>query len=551
VRRARRLRRLGGAVAALALGAAGCGADGAPGAPALFFEGAGPGIPAPVLGTLTRPDTPGNNLQFNFEPGDVVEFHESASGSFRVHFTREGPNAVPDADTDASGVPDFVEQVAGVYDEVLAFYTGELGFRAPVSDEALPDNGGDGRFDVYLVDFAGVGDGVFQVDGCSDDNPSICAGYMVQENDYAGYGYPSKLTANRILGSHELFHAVQAAYDRDQGSVFGEGTAVWATEQFDGTLADFEGLIDGYLNNPDHSLDLALPGPVDRFSYGAALYFQFLEERHGGGTVRALWERCEDGASGEADPVWFTQIEPLLAEQAQTSFAESFVEFATWNLFTGSTADVERSYAGGAGYPSVAVEEVPPPYSDRLRVFYASAQYYRVRPEGRAAMTAALVPPPDAPDASDGLTLLLVALQGGGYGPVTQVADVTAGAELLETSSAMALVAVVVNGRQEGDSRRPTLCIGDADEVAACAAEVNGGTGGGGGGGGAGGGSSGADPEEQAEGCGCRVAGAGGAGGAGGGDRTTGAAWPAWPMLAALAALASVRRYRIRRRRAA
>ena len=77
------------------------------------------------------------------------------------------------------------------------------------------------------------GDGVYRTDGCRKDKPSICAGYMTQENDYKGYNYPSTAIANRILGSHEFFHAVQAAYDDAQDSVAREGSAVWATERFD------------------------------------------------------------------------------------------------------------------------------------------------------------------------------------------------------------------------------------------------------------------------------------------------------------------------------
>lgn len=525
-------------LAALALLAgAGCGVEG---------EGAG-AIGDPGKGTLTRPDTPGNNLQFNFEPGDIVEAHGSPGGSFLVHYTRQGPNAVPGADADADAVPDFVEQVEAIYDEVLAFYTGGLGFRPPLGDAAIPDNGGDGRFDVYLVDFAGTGDGTFQLDadGCSAANPEVCAGYMVQENDYAGYGYPSTAIANRILGSHELFHAVQAAYDQGQGSILSEGTAVWATEQFDPALADFEGFIDGYLTNTNRSLDVPLPGPVDPFSYGGAIYFQFLEERYGAGTVRSLWERVENGAFGVADPAWFEQLDPLLAEAGQTSFAESFVEFATWNLFLGSFADTARSYDAGAGYPRVPLEEVTAPYTDLLRVFYASAQYYRAAPEGRASMTAALVPAPGSPDDNDGLALLLAPQQGGAYGPVTRAADPAAGEESIETSGADALVVVVVNGLQSGDSRRPTLCIGSPEEVAACKAEIQG-TGGAGGGGGSGGGGAGGEAPTADEvgddgGCGCRAAGGEGGGGAAG-------VWVA--ALAAMAALATRLRYR-RRRRAA
>ncbi|WP_437671988.1 MXAN_6640 family putative metalloprotease [Sorangium sp. So ce131] len=494
------------ALLALAPVLAACGADGG---------AAGP-LDGPAAAPLDRPDSRGTDLQYRFDADDVVETFASASGGFLVHFAREGRNAVPGADADATGVPDFVEEVAAVYDEVLLHYRDVLGFRPPRSDEDLTDNGGDGRFDVYLVDFAGIGDGVFRIDACAADNADQCAGFMTQENDYSGYGYPSTLTANRILGSHEFFHAVQAAYDHGQDTVIQEGTAVWATESFDPSLRDFEGFVDGYLGSTDRSLDVPQAGPVDPFSYGSALFFQFLEERYGDGTVRSLWERVEDGAGGEADPVWFEQLDPLLASRAQATFADAFVEFATWNLLTGSFADPERSYAAGDGYKGLHVEEVALPHAGRLRLFHASAQYFRVRPGGRAAMTAALAAPPGDPAQHDGLALLLAARRRGGvYGEVVRAADVAAGAAVVDTEGAEDLVVIAVNALQAGDSRKPTLCIGTAEEVASCRADVEGGGGGGGvggegGAGGAGSGSGGeapieAGPSGDGGGCGCRV----------------------------------------------
>jgi hypothetical protein len=417
-----------------------------------------------------RPDSPGNNELFHFEPGDVVETHASKGGSFLVHFTRSGPNAVPAADSDATGIPDFVEEVAAIYDEVLDLYQGKLGFRAPPSDEAVSvDNGGDGRFDVYLVDFNGVGDGVFRPDGCLKDKPQICAGYMVQENDYKNYGYPSTTIANRILGSHEFFHAVQAAYDGEQDSVIREGTAVWATEKFDPSLKDFEAFIDGYLDNTDRTLNQPLPGPVDPFSYGSAIFFQFLDERYGEGIIRAMWERCEDGAEGVPDPYWYDELTPLLKSEAGSSFSEALIEFATWNLYTGSFADPAKSYDAGSGYPRVKMNDVTEPLVDeQLRVFQASYQYYRMAPGGRSAITAAVVPPKDAPAEAEGLQILLAVERGSAIESTLKLADPLAGTETVNVEGAEGAVVVVINTLQEGQSRRPGLCIGTAAEVDAC-----------------------------------------------------------------------------------
>jgi MYXO-CTERM domain-containing protein len=469
----------------------------------------------PLAAPLVRPDTPGNDLLFRFLPGDVVDTYGSPGGRFLVHYTTMGPNAVPAKDSDVSGVPDFVEEVGSVYEEVLTVYHDELGFRAPLGDEAIADNGGDGRFDVYLVDFAGKGDGNYQNDGCTAQNKEACAGYMVQENDYKGYGYPTTLVANRILGSHEFFHAVQAAYDTQQGSIFAEGSAVWATEAFDPTLKDFELFLPGFLDNPDRSLDVPLPGPTDPFSYGCGIFFEFLEERYGAGTVRDLWERSANGANGIANPVWFSQIDPLVQAKGGGSFNQAFVEFATWNLFTGKFADPSRSYKNGKAYGAVKVEAVTAPYSDdKLRVFHASAQYYGMDQGTREAMSAALVS--KDPAELEGLSVLLAVARGSAYDPVLTLDDPAAGTQTIDTTGADRLVAVVVNGLQSGDSKRPGLCVGSPAEIEACRTMILGGGTGGGGAGGSGGaggvgtggsgGGGGAPPVGDEGGCGCRVA---------------------------------------------
>ncbi len=463
--------------------------------------------PVGVKTSALRPDTPGNSLQFAFDAGDIVENHSSSQGRFKVHYTRNGPNAVPSADVGVTGVPDFVEDVAETYESVLMHYETTLGFAAPLSDSANPDNGGDAAFDVYLVDFAGVGDGHFQTDSCTSTNPQQCSGFMVQENDFAGYGYPSTQVANKILCSHEFFHGVQAAYDTEQGSVFSEGSAVWATESFDDSLKDFEGFLGGYFQNPDRSLDVPLPGPVDPFSYGSAIFFQFLEERYGKGTVRGLWESVKNGSGGSADPYWLDALDPLLVQKG-SSFAEGFADFATWNLMTTIYADPSRSYKEGKRYPRVKVDAVEAPYSDeKLRVFYASAQYYGLVPTGRAEMTAALVNPADTPQASEGLVLLLASRTGSVFAPVTRVADATAGTETIDTSGASEFIAVVVNTRTQGESARPGLCIGSVAEVVECRATLGGSGGAAGAGGSAGSAGTPTNPSsgDDSSGCGCRI----------------------------------------------
>lgn len=430
-----------------------------------------------------RPTDTSSGLMWRYLATDTVESSAMDGGSFRVHFTRAGTNSVPAGDADDSGVPDFVEQVEGVYEAVGGLYHGPLGYRHPLSDAALSANGGDGRFDVYLLDFALSADGAFRVDQCLPGATDRCIGYVVQENDFAGYGYPSAIAATRILGSHEYFHAVQAAYDNGQNVVISEGTAVWATERFDPSTQDFENFIGGYLTRPDRSIDSPPPGPVPDFAYGSALFFKFLTERHDDALLRKLWEHLEDGQGDpsepgdQANPTWVIQLNALLQRDYQSSFAAEFAEFARWNLYLGGAADPTQAWANASGYPPVTMTSVAAPYRlDAARVFYASTQYYFVPAAGRTRMTAALVDSVlTTGNDRDGLVLWGAARQGGRN---TEVVRITAG-ESVDVTGGFFIAAVTNTNRGPNGaslSQRPGLCIGTAAEVADCVSALGGGT---------------------------------------------------------------------------
>lgn len=422
---------------------------------------------------LRPTDTSGMQM-FRFDPADVVERFGVDGGDFAVHFTRAGRHRVPAADRNDSGVPDFVEDVAAVYEDVWATY-GAWGFRHPPRDTAVASNGGDERFDVYLIDFARQADGAFRQDVCTAANPEICIGYMVQENDFAGYGYPSLTEATRILGSHEFFHAVQAGYDSSQEVNLSEGTAVWATEQYDPQSNDFEGFIGAYLARPDRSLDSAPSGPVPASAYGSAIFFQFLTERHDAAIVRKLWERLENGRGSDlepdnkANPTWIVQLDALLRADYQSTFARAFEEFATWNLYLGpAAADSAQSYDNGARYPAVAMTQVTAPYRvSPMRVFYASSQYVRMPVSGRATMTATVFDEPTvAGDDTEGIVVVAAARRQGRNLEVKRLPGT------LDTSMADELVVAVVNTARAPAgpvlSKRPGLCVGTPEEVQSC-----------------------------------------------------------------------------------
>ncbi len=411
--------------------------------------------------SFLRPTDPSAGLP-RLDPADIVETVESSA--FKVHYSVDGPNSIPLTDADGTGKPDFAELVLKTCDEALAYYTEELNFRRPISDGFLTEaNGGDDRFDIYLVDFARRGDGQYRIDGCLNDAPEKCTGHMLLENDFAGYGYPSIETAIRIVGSHELFHAIQAAYAADQDVVVSEATAVWATERFDPSLNDFEAFIGTYLARADRSLFIAPAGIADGYPYSVALLFRFLEESLGPEVVLHLWESIEQ------DPFnsdWLLALDRVLALHYATSFPSAFEQFALWNVYTGDRALPSYAYQEGSRYPQVKAETVSLPHrAEQPRLFAASTRYWVFEPGTRATVTASLAAPIGSA-ATDGVSIWMVPVGLAGAEEPVEVTDDT----LLSTTDLQSVVLAAINTNASGASKRPTVCIGSPPETAACVA---------------------------------------------------------------------------------
>jgi len=324
-----------------------------------------------------RPDT--DTGTYTYDSADVLTSVDGPSGRVRVHYSESGPNVSILDDEDGSGAPDYPEQVAAVAEDVLVFYEA-MGFRSPLTEAEveLPDLGGSAAFDVYLIDLSDGAEGLFNIDDCTDSG-TRCAGHMLIENDLQGSAYRPLEEVTAVLVSHELFHAVQAAYRVGQPDWMYEGMAVWAEFQYQPGADSFFRACSEYLIDSDQGLASPTPDDVSGFPHGTALFFQFLTEWIGDGVGPAIQEAMYHRAGGEA----LDAVQETIKLFIRGDIGDAWPVFARWNLATGDRAGDATSYpfAAALGGVSAKVSDVGVVYDD-TRIHPLSTTYYQLQHTG-------------------------------------------------------------------------------------------------------------------------------------------------------------------------
>ena len=419
------------------------------------------------IATAQRPTEGG---LFSFDPADDVQTWDEPGGVIRVHYSVSGPNATLPADEDNDLIPDYPQDVARKAAEVLQFFA-TSGFRPPVSeaDLALGELGGSAALDIYLVDFGLSADGSFGLDQC---DTSRCAGYLIIENDFTGYSYPSLEVAVDVLTSHELFHGVQYAYSAGLPIWFSEGSAVWAEKQWDPGSTDFLRFASAYLGDTDRSVDRPPGGPVPTFAYSTGIVFDFLTTRNDSSLIADILQAIAESDAAELDVM--AEIETALG--GAEVLRDEWLELTAWNLATGTRAGARESYAYAAELPGISARAEGSSIDDDNRFYPLAATYYRIDHAGGQLHFGTEGAAPD-------VVFALFPVQGGNQdGPVADaVATWTAeNAGTLAVADGADLPAggywlVGSKPVRAAESTKVRFCLGDEDAASACVSDESGG----------------------------------------------------------------------------
>lgn len=267
----------------------------------------------------------------------------SASGRFRVHYDTSGSHAVNTTDADGNGHPDYVDEVAEVFDEVWSFEVDQLGYRSPPRD-------GNTEFDIYIKDLGTTGQyGLTFPEAFT----TTSATYIEIDNDYADPIYVTNgLDALRFTAAHEFFHAVQFGYYLSiEAAWWYELTATWIQDEMFTEVNDHYSLVNGYLEQPEASF--YEPPPVSFRPYGAMIFADYLASVYGDDVIRRSFEDL-----GERTP------NPYRIQDADAGLPGGFTgvlpRYWIWNYLTGSRARPGLYHAEASGYDEAASQQMKP-----------------------------------------------------------------------------------------------------------------------------------------------------------------------------------------------
>jgi len=265
--------------------------------------------------------------------------YDSPEGHFKIHYDTSGPDKVPATDSDSSGIPDYVENLALYADSSYRTMITYLGYRIPPSDGTA---GGDSKYDIYTEDMPYYGYTQGELPGPEPWNDYTS--YISVHNDFIGFPpnddpEGDQKGAMKVTVAHEYFHAVQFGYDIGEDEWYMETSSTWMEDVAYDPVNDNYNYLPYFFNYPDVSLQATTIHEYASFIWNTYLYQNF-----GYNLIKDIWEGCIYGTA-------INEINTALQSRG-SSRDEEFKKFTVWNYIT-NTRDDGLHYEEGTHYPLI------------------------------------------------------------------------------------------------------------------------------------------------------------------------------------------------------
>lgn len=227
----------------------------------------------------------------------------ACSTNFCFHYTTSGSDAVSVADTNSNGIPDYVEQMASIFENVRTQYQ-IRNYTMPPSDGS---EGGSAKYDVYISD---IGTNLYgsvspeNLIGNNPQSPNITEvdAYTSFMKMNKNYSWATPITPDntiKVTAAHEFFHAVQLGTTSSNTNFISEATATWSEDEIYPRIDDNFQYLSSIFSTPDIALNLnrnydssltSLTGtPYEQHWYGAWIFFRYLSEKTNPDIIRQIY----------------------------------------------------------------------------------------------------------------------------------------------------------------------------------------------------------------------------------------------------------------------
>jgi len=243
---------------------------------------------------------------------------------FRIHYTLDGKDAITE---------DYLDAVVLAIEDSYTFQIEELGFTPPPSDDWM---GGDSRYDVYLKDLIGTGEGALGYavpESVVSDNPNSpetetrsSTGYLLVENDFHDVDGGTPIQLMRATIAHEFHHIVQFGYDHDDS----HGWISEATSTYTETITfpedqDATGYVAYAYQYPELCFGTVDDPGFGQLQYGEWAAVQMMADTYGQAFVADLWRNIAQYDGFEA-------IETTLSAYGTQTLPDLIAAYRTRNL---------------------------------------------------------------------------------------------------------------------------------------------------------------------------------------------------------------------------
>ncbi|MEN9839518.1 MAG: hypothetical protein RL177_997, partial [Bacteroidota bacterium] len=277
-----------------------------------------------VIETMRRGKAMPDPLPVTLSTREVL----SPSGKFRLQFDSTGTHAVPMADLNTNGIPDYVDRAGEYADESWRVMVDSLGYVDPL----IPGS-------PYRIRFLNQGSYGYT-------QPSGSTTFIVVHNTFIGFPQNDdpdgdQLGALKVTIAHELKHAIQYATSRWLGET---GGVPWA--EMDATMMEevVYPQVNDYVSYTTSGSIFSSPTSSVPGSYSMASFSLFYHERVGPRFWVDVWNTIRVNNTITMRDAMYTHLGPLNEEY--------FVANHLWHNASGTRAKPNYGFADRAKFPT-------------------------------------------------------------------------------------------------------------------------------------------------------------------------------------------------------